>query len=129
MLFLELARGSDNSELDSAEIVTQCENAALRQIKSPSTAKFSTGNLSDNMVQRHPDGSIVVRDWFDAQNSFGGIVRAILVCYMRADPMGGVSLDSLRITERSSEVAKTPSESYWGHFTKNDQPSRLAVLV
>jgi hypothetical protein len=97
---VQLSCGGGSSELDPAAIVTQCENAALRQIKSPSTAKFSTGTLSENMVQRFPDGSIVVRDWFDAQNSFGGIVRASLVCYMRADASGSVSVDSLRIKER-----------------------------
>jgi hypothetical protein len=57
-----------------------CQVALLRHLKAPSTAKVTM--LFDD---RLPDGTRDAGGWFDAQNSFGAMLRGGFVCEISPD--------------------------------------------
>lgn len=80
----------------SVAIVVACEQRVLARLKAPSTAQFSKGVHSMQMVQSIGGGRFVVHDYVDAQNVFGAKIRTNVTCWMRYDN-GVASVDSLRL--------------------------------
>lgn len=70
-----LTRPKPPDPLSTANLITACQEAAKRQLKSPGSAKFSdetTSKLSDTRM----------RVWgvVDAQNGFGALLRERYTC-------------------------------------------------
>jgi hypothetical protein len=81
MTYVFLSRGNENSSggqnLESMASV-QCRNFVKDNIKSPSTAKFTTP-----MTTKLSDDTFEVVAYVDAENSFGAVVRNLFICRIR----------------------------------------------
>jgi hypothetical protein len=71
-----------NHDLSEYEPKIACEMAGEKQLKAPSTAKFS--DLRETFVKTTKDEknekSFVVKGWVEAQNSFGVPLRSSYLC-------------------------------------------------
>jgi len=80
----ETPRAND-PEARSVALVVACEQEALARLKAPSTAQFSKGVHSNQMVQSIGGGQFVVHDYVDAENDFGAKIRTDVTCWVRYD--------------------------------------------
>lgn len=80
------ARSADARE--KAEAMVQCQQAIAKELRTPSSAKFS-GVLQTGIVCEFSKSEIEekrscgVSGWVDAQNGFGGVIRNEYVCIAR----------------------------------------------
>lgn len=75
-----LERNDDTTEIvtnedDLASCWLLAQNAVKNNLKSPSTAKFPSSYLNEEVVITRTGKDYVVSSWVDAQNSFGAILR------------------------------------------------------
>lgn len=73
---------------EKAQAMSACEQAVVRDLKSPGSAVFSgvlhTGIACDADRDAEPGGRVcAVKGWVDAQNSYGALVRTEYLCAAR----------------------------------------------
>jgi Bacterial SH3 domain len=80
------------AEPDSAQAIVMCQRVVKDSLKAPRTAKFPWFNAEYGLTK---DGTFVVRDYVDAENSFGAMIRTNYYCEFAYDKRTGDMTDLL----------------------------------
>ena len=75
-------RSAGQADIDRAKAQRLCKEAIERQLKAPSTAKFS--GMLDTRAGKSDKGDWIVAGHVDAHNSYGAMMRSQFQC--RIDP-------------------------------------------
>lgn len=90
-----LAATMMNNPQDRSTLITECENAVLKNLKAPATAHFAWAG--DQKVDDRGSWRYAISSYVDAENSFGAKIRTEYKCELTCVDIGRCDVDSLSL--------------------------------
>lgn len=96
---IEQSRAEEARNGSKSDALVVCERFVTNRLKSPSTAKLHhDGSIADAVSGGGTDGVYKVHGYYDAQNSFGAMLRGRYVCSVRHTVGDNYQLVDLEMT-------------------------------
>lgn len=85
------AKEEDNNYIEVATAYNTAKDAVLQHLKAPSTASFAKMTDPEAKYRINDDGSVLIRSYVDAENSFGAKVRTHFQCTIKDNNVSDLS--------------------------------------